>query len=79
MERQVIRALFFSCLLFGNVHNLQIETPRRLACEKPCGGNSVVRASLHAYCRVRVTLDDPPLDCKIDFKVDVLLEADVFI
>lgn len=38
-----------------------------------------MRASLHAYCRVRVTLDDPPLDCKIDFKVDVLLEADVFI
>lgn len=36
-----------------------------------------MRASLHAYCRV--TLDDPPLDCKIDFKVDILLEADVFI
>lgn len=50
-ERQIITMSpiegFFSCLLVEGVHYLQIEIPRRLGCEKPCGGKSVVRARLH--------------------------------
>lgn len=36
-----------SCLVVEDVHNPQIEIPRRLGCEKPCGGTSVVRERLH--------------------------------
>lgn len=56
-------------LLVGNVHNLQIEILRRLGCEKPCGGKSVLRELLHVYYIVRVTLDDPSLNCQNDSKV----------
>lgn len=68
-----IEDLFFLFVSWhvGNVHNLQIEIPRRLGCEKPCGGKSVVRARLHVYYMVRVTLDDPPLNCKNDSKVRI--------
>lgn len=49
--------------LVRNVHNLQIEMLRRLGCEKPYGGKSVVRALLLVYYIFRVTLDDPSLNC----------------
>lgn len=56
-----VKIFFF---LVRNVHNLQIEMLRRLGCEKPYGRKSVVRALLLFYYIVRVTLDDPSLNCK---------------
>lgn len=57
-----------SCLLVEDVHNLQIEITRRLGCEKLCGGHiSCARTPPCVIYTIRVTLDDPPWNCKNDF------------
>lgn len=58
----------FSCLLVGDVHNLRIEIPRRLGCEKPCGGASTPPCVIYT---IRVTLDDPPWNWKSNFRVRI--------